>query len=895
MAPKRGSTNTGMTVGLNISVDPSDITKALGTVEKEIQSFAQRVGGKFQEIDTVFAQGFKGFKSFSSVVTTISENTARLGKSFEMLSSHAEKIKLSSDALSHLATGMASFNDISKAGMSNFKTLNSSASELAIGLKNLGNVKLDKAGENIKNIGSVIGKIDPASVKTFKDLAKGVNSLSAAFEKMPDAAEINAKGEAIKGMTDTTIGGLFKNIGEIRAKSLVVDEFTAKKGRGSFGGGGGGGGSDTPNPTGDGSGGPSDSDFKTGWLLKAATIGTTAVVGELLRRGEIATFFAQKEGGSAAGEFGPNRLLTARGSKADTLGTVLTDMIKSNLIMNETDQAKSLMTLTASGRNNPNLLNTSAMSEAELRANRGRLTQEGIGYARGITNLNQGLGMDMSTGNQIGGMVTKNAEVSVAQWLKVSDMLVKVGKSSGVGAEGVAALSGQMVNFAISTRQVGDSFETAAKSYMSAATGLMSKGLNAGQASAFTAGSQLGTENALMFDLMAGVGPDDKPAEANRKRAAFQKQTYGGLSAMGGKQFTPYLYNTLMPGAMKAPGLDDNVSASKFQYGEDYDKIVRRNQMAAIQPNEIFPMSPGTAGNVTMNAGTVLLNVEGANIASGIANMIPSPLPQGMNGIISQVLMGAYKEPHATGGMIGGEESGKFGDSVLTRLTPGEYVLPKGETKELIYKMADKYGLDKNLFYSQIQAESNFNPKARSKAGAMGLGQLMPATARALGVKNPYDPAQNLEGAAKHMSHLLGKYGGDYGSALAAYNEGETAFNKGKMPTETRNYVAKVMGRSNELYSSTTNAVNQAMTATRDIAVNTNRELNTTLSDLSASITTALSSSKMDSAADGLIQAAQMMLMAVQKMVSGSGGLGGNGTVEALARGMAPYASWGRG
>jgi len=80
--------------------------------------------------------------------------------------------------------------------------------------------------------------------------------------------------------------------------------------------------------------------------------------------------------------------------------------------------------------------------------------------------------------------------------------------------------------------------------------------------------------------------------------------------------------------------------------------------------------------------------------------------------------------------------------------------------RSLAYQTAQKYGINPDLFVRQIQAESAFNPAAVSSAGAIGLGQLMPATAKELGV-DPTDPAQNLEGAARYMKQLLGRYKGD--------------------------------------------------------------------------------------------------------------------------------------
>lgn len=115
--------------------------------------------------------------------------------------------------------------------------------------------------------------------------------------------------------------------------------------------------------------------------------------------------------------------------------------------------------------------------------------------------------------------------------------------------------------------------------------------------------------------------------------------------------------------------------------------------------------------------------------------------------------------------------------------------------RQLAYQAAQKYGIDPDLFVRQIQAESAFRPDAVSSAGAIGLGQLMPATAKELGV-DPNDPVQNLEGAARYMKQQLDRFG-DPALALAAYNAGPSRVAKaGGVPniTETQNYVAKILG-----------------------------------------------------------------------------------------------------
>lgn len=118
------------------------------------------------------------------------------------------------------------------------------------------------------------------------------------------------------------------------------------------------------------------------------------------------------------------------------------------------------------------------------------------------------------------------------------------------------------------------------------------------------------------------------------------------------------------------------------------------------------------------------------------------------------------------------------------------------ESMDSIFKEASSiYGVSENLLKAVAKAESNFNSKAVSKAGAIGVMQLMPATARALGVTDPYDARQNIMGGAKYLKENLERFGGNVNLALAAYNAGPNSVQKyGGIPPykETQNYVKTV-------------------------------------------------------------------------------------------------------
>ncbi len=139
--------------------------------------------------------------------------------------------------------------------------------------------------------------------------------------------------------------------------------------------------------------------------------------------------------------------------------------------------------------------------------------------------------------------------------------------------------------------------------------------------------------------------------------------------------------------------------------------------------------------------------------------------------------------------------------NAIAKLNPR---LSKAQLEEItlsILTYSEYYGTDPRLAVALIIAESNFNVNATSPKGAMGLGQLMPGTAKGLGVRNAYDPQQNIAGCIKLMSGHLNKYG-HLSLALSAYNAGPGAVKKyGGVPPyrETQNYVAKVTSIYNAL------------------------------------------------------------------------------------------------
>ena len=120
--------------------------------------------------------------------------------------------------------------------------------------------------------------------------------------------------------------------------------------------------------------------------------------------------------------------------------------------------------------------------------------------------------------------------------------------------------------------------------------------------------------------------------------------------------------------------------------------------------------------------------------------------------------------------------------------------MQKTKYDEYFKEAAKKYNVSESLLKAIAKAESNFNPKDVSSAGAIGIMQLMPGTAKELGVSDPYDPRQNIMGGAKCIAQKLKEFNGNVSLALAAYNAGSGAVKKyGGVPSYCKAYIAKVL------------------------------------------------------------------------------------------------------
>ncbi|MBW2472151.1 MAG: lytic transglycosylase domain-containing protein, partial [Deltaproteobacteria bacterium] len=160
----------------------------------------------------------------------------------------------------------------------------------------------------------------------------------------------------------------------------------------------------------------------------------------------------------------------------------------------------------------------------------------------------------------------------------------------------------------------------------------------------------------------------------------------------------------------------------------------------------------------------------------------------------------------AVGPPTGSHQEIKEKKPIQTRMLPSEptpvALTEKQIIEQTVAKAAAKYKLAPELITAVIRAESNFNVSAVSTAGAQGLMQLMPATARELGVKNSFDIEQNIDGGAKYLRQMMDRFGGSVRKALAAYNAGPGAVIKynGRVPyPETRQYVKRVLRFSGQM------------------------------------------------------------------------------------------------
>ena len=194
-----------------------------------------------------------------------------------------------------------------------------------------------------------------------------------------------------------------------------------------------------------------------------------------------------------------------------------------------------------------------------------------------------------------------------------------------------------------------------------------------------------------------------------------------------------------------------------------------KNPLDALYPNNTQTNSPSfekvLQATTKSNFGTLLLNPQLKQVNANIINQTPQT---SLHTALQEVMSAQANTTTAS----------------------------KSQILNVVNQVAEKHEVDEKLVQALIKQESGFNPNAKSKAGAMGLMQLMPSTAKNLGVQDPYNIVQNVEGGVKYLKSMLNKYNGNVILALAAYNAGPGAVDKydGVPPyKETQNYVRNIL------------------------------------------------------------------------------------------------------
>jgi soluble lytic murein transglycosylase-like protein len=162
---------------------------------------------------------------------------------------------------------------------------------------------------------------------------------------------------------------------------------------------------------------------------------------------------------------------------------------------------------------------------------------------------------------------------------------------------------------------------------------------------------------------------------------------------------------------------------------------------------------------------------------------------------VPSVTMGAARSAAAEVNRYLNRESSGEGSAGNASFVRSNAPVSPQDVDAAIEQAAARHNVDPNLVRSVIKVESNFNPNAVSRKGAMGLMQLMPSTARSLHVSNPFDPQQNVDAGVRHLKKLLESYGGNIRLSLAAYNAGAGAVARSAgVPhySETQNYVRRI-------------------------------------------------------------------------------------------------------
>lgn len=237
----------------------------------------------------------------------------------------------------------------------------------------------------------------------------------------------------------------------------------------------------------------------------------------------------------------------------------------------------------------------------------------------------------------------------------------------------------------------------------------------------------------------------------------------------------------------------------------DWAKIINSQQGQSAMPVSSSVPSDGNFQNILKSLLPETQSVSTTSSKASSMNqeqlmLLAKALQIQMNARLYNTLFGQALESNSLAAQVVQNYGGQIAHFVTDASNNSQTTAKKNPDQSnlnldrIIQDAAREFDVDANLIQSIIKAESNFNPSATSPRGAMGLMQLMPETAGELGIKNAYDPRENVMGGTRYLKMLLNRYDGQVDLALAAYNwgMGNLEKNPDRLPAETLGYIDKV-------------------------------------------------------------------------------------------------------